>query len=156
MAPLFGQINQRALEPAPPLLRTIFVALLYPGNVNQKGKEKAVRNRTDLFQIVCIFNVWKMLNKREWLWKRNDIWCYLFICKIVETFVFFHMCNSALSKLVSNLLTGRVSVRNDFRPQARSNHSFISVHTHFILSTHSIPYLMPAILIHGAVTQWMS
>ena len=84
--------------------------------------------------------------------------CYLFICKTVETFVFLHMCNPALSKLIFNLLTGRVSVQNYFRQQPRWNPSFIFgfVHTHSILSTHSIPNLILTILIHCAVTQWMS
>ena len=79
------------------------------------------------------------------------IWCYLFICRKLA---FLHMCNPALSKLIFNLLTGRVSAQNYFRRQLRSN-LFISVHTHSILSTHSIPHLMPTILIHCAMTQWM-
>ena len=40
------------LEQAHSLYVTIFVALLYPANVNQKGEEKTDRSRTGLFQIV--------------------------------------------------------------------------------------------------------
>ena len=40
------------LEPAHSLYVTIFIALLYPVNVSQKVKEKTVRNRNGLFQIV--------------------------------------------------------------------------------------------------------
>ena len=76
----------------------------------------------------------------------------MLFCKTVETFLFLHMCNPALSKLIFNLLTGRVSAQNYFRRQLRSN-LFISVHTHSILSTHSIPHLMPTILIHCAMTR---
>ena len=43
-----------------------------------------------------------------------------------------------------------------FWPQPRSNPWFISVHTHSILSTHSIPHFMPTMLIHCALlNEWV-
>ena len=43
---LSSQIIKGLLKPFHSLEWTIFIALLYPANVNQKGKEKTVRNRT--------------------------------------------------------------------------------------------------------------
>ena len=44
--------NQRALRASSFIVMTIFIAPLYPANVNQKRKEKTVTNRTGLFLIV--------------------------------------------------------------------------------------------------------
>ena len=53
------------LEPAHLFQWTIFIALLYPANVNEMWKEKTLGNRTDLLYILHFQCVKKMLNKRE-------------------------------------------------------------------------------------------
>ena len=134
--------NQRALRASSSIEWTIFIALLYPANVNQKGKEKAVRNRTNLFVI---------LNKREWLWKRNDILSFVKHVRhpnyiLWQSWNYCHVIywnHGYFPRFLHNVYVPYVHLR----PHPRSNPSFISVHTHSILSTHSIPRLMPMIVI---------
>ena len=64
----------------------------------------------------------------------------MLFCKTIETFVYLHMCNPALSKLIFNLLTGRVSRRAILLPPAASFESrfHFRPHTfHFVYTFHS-------------------
>ena len=66
-------------------------------------------------------------------------WTIFIALLTVEIFVFLHMCNSALSKVIFSLLTGRVGVKKitSSRSLVRIPRSFPSTHIPFIYTFHS-------------------